>query len=89
MRHPVARGRIKELNHIIISDPSYDESVTCRYEKNNLKVLTENEKVILTSEGKIDLTDVELNDFLCSYKKVVDEKKLKISICENTKEYDY
>lgn len=31
------RGKIKELNHIIISDPSYDESVTCRYEKNNLK----------------------------------------------------
>ena len=31
------KGKIKELNHIIISDPSYDESVTCRYEKNNLK----------------------------------------------------
>ena len=28
------KGKIKELNHIIISDPSYDESVTCRYEKN-------------------------------------------------------
>ena len=31
------KGKIKELNHIIITDPSYDESVTCRYEKNNLK----------------------------------------------------
>lgn len=31
------KGKIEELNHIIISDPSYDESVTCRYEKNNLK----------------------------------------------------
>ena len=31
------KGKIKELNHIIISDPSYDESVTCRYENNNLK----------------------------------------------------
>lgn len=30
------RGKIKELNHIIISDPSYDESVTCRYERTNL-----------------------------------------------------
>lgn len=29
-------GRIKELNHIIITDPSYDESVTCRYERTNL-----------------------------------------------------
>lgn len=31
------KGRIENLNHIIISDPSYDESVTCRYEKNDLK----------------------------------------------------
>ena len=31
------KGKIRELNHIIISDPSYDESVTCRYENNNLK----------------------------------------------------
>lgn len=31
------KGKIKNLNHIIISDPSYDESVTCRYEKNDLK----------------------------------------------------
>lgn len=30
------KGKIKELDHIIISDPTYDESVTCRYEKNNL-----------------------------------------------------
>ena len=31
------KGKIKELNHIIISDPSYDKNVTCRYEKDNLK----------------------------------------------------
>lgn len=31
------KGKIENLNHIIISDPSYDESVTCRYEKNDLK----------------------------------------------------
>ena len=30
------KGKIKKIEHIIISDPTYDESVTCRYEKNNL-----------------------------------------------------
>lgn len=30
-------GKIKEIKHIIISDPSYDKDVTCRYEKDNLK----------------------------------------------------
>lgn len=58
-------------------------------DKNNLDIITEGINVILKSEGKIDLTDLELNDFLCSYKKVVDDNKLKITICENTKEYEY
>ena len=49
-------------------------------EKNNISILLEDIDVVIISEGKIDLTDVELNEFLCSYKKVVDEKKLKISI---------
>ena len=30
-------GKIKNLNHIVISDPTYDEDVTCRYERNNIK----------------------------------------------------
>ena len=58
-------------------------------DKNNLDIITEDINVILKSEGKIDLTDLELNDFLCSYRKVVDDSKLKITICENTKEYEY
>ena len=59
------------------------------YPKENLKILLENEKVILISEKNIDLTDNELNEFLCSYKKVVDDKALNISICENSKQYNY
>lgn len=58
-------------------------------EKNDINIWLEDVDVIIRSEGKIDLTDIELNEFLCSYKKVVDERTLKISICENTKEYDY
>ena len=58
-------------------------------DKNDLKVLLENEKVILISEKNIDLNDNELNEFLCSYKKVVDDKALNISICENSKDYNY
>lgn len=58
-------------------------------EKNNLKVLLEGEDVILISEKGIDLTDNELNEFLCSYKKVLEDKKVNIVICENTKKYEY
>lgn len=31
-------GKIDRINQIIISDPSYEDSVTCRYEKNNLEL---------------------------------------------------
>lgn len=58
-------------------------------EKNNLKILLENEDVILISEKNIDLNDNELNEFLCSYKKVIEDKKVKIVLCENTKSYEY
>ncbi|EKY23224.1 toxin-antitoxin system toxin component, PIN family [Clostridium celatum DSM 1785] len=58
-------------------------------EKNNLTILLDDHNVILKSEGKIDLADNELNEFLCSYKKTVENDVLKISLCENTREYDY
>ena len=30
------KGKIKELNHIVVSDPTYKNDVWCRYEKNNI-----------------------------------------------------
>lgn len=60
-----------------------------RNEMNNLKILLENEKVFLISEEEIDLNDTELNEFLCSYKKVIEDKKISITICDNTKNYEY
>ena len=58
-------------------------------DKNNIIILLDGQNVIIRSEGKIDLADNELNEFLCSYKKVVDDKALNISICENSKDYNY
>lgn len=58
-------------------------------EKNNLMIYVEGEDVILKSPGKIDLADLELNEFLCSYKKLREDKPLKISMCEDVNEYMY
>lgn len=30
------RGRIKNINHLLITDPTYSRDVWCRYEKNNM-----------------------------------------------------
>lgn len=30
------KGKIKELNHIVVSDPSYNQKVKCRYEYDNI-----------------------------------------------------
>ncbi len=55
---------------------------------NDLKIIINKEKVILMSSGSINLVDSQLNEFLLDYKNMIG-KKMKVSICENCKEYDY
>ena len=62
---------------------------TISNEKNNIEIIVEEDNVVIQSEGKIDLSDLELSDFLCSYKKVREEKPLNIRLCENIKKYNY
>ena len=57
-------------------------------EVNDIKIIIEKEKVILISEGSINLVDAQLNELLLSYKSMYNNK-LKVIICENCKEYDY
>ncbi len=64
-------------------------SYSIKNDKNDLDIMIQDENVILKSFGKIDLTDNELNEFLCSYKKVMNNKMINISICENTSTYLY
>ena len=87
----------EEYRKNVSFDEKYNEKIankgvktySIQNDKNNVNIVLEKENVILMSEKTIDLTDIELNEFLCSYKKLVDDKKLKINICENTKKYDY
>ncbi|GAA0078367.1 DUF3867 domain-containing protein [Clostridium sp. CTA-5] len=58
-------------------------------DKNDLTILIENESMRLISYKKIDLTDNELNEFICSYKKVIKDKKLDVVLSENVKSYEY
>lgn len=62
---------------------------TINNDKNNVEIIVEEDNVIIQSEGKIDLTDLELSDFLCSYKKVRADNPLNIKLCENVKKYNY
>ena len=56
---------------------------------NDVEIYLSDEEVIIKSNGKIELKDVELNEFLVSYKKVIEDKSLKITLCENTSIYVY
>ena len=55
---------------------------------NDLKIVINKEKVTLMSAGSINLVDSQLNEFLLDYKNMIG-KKMKVTICENCKEYDY
>ena len=61
---------------------------TISNEKNNIEIIVEEDNVVIQSEGKIDLADLELSDFLCSYKKVRQDNSLNIRLCENVIKYD-
>lgn len=56
---------------------------------NDLSLFLNKTIVIITSKEKVDLSDNELNEFLVSYKKLQDDKKLQIRISESFREYDY
>ncbi|MBU5591957.1 DUF3867 domain-containing protein [Clostridium sp. MSJ-4] len=56
---------------------------------NEIDIILENENVIIKSCKTVDLKDSELNEFLCSYKKVLEDKALNVSIYENVTTYQY
>lgn len=60
-----------------------------RNDKNNIIIVLDEHNVIIRSEAKVDLGDSELNEFLCSYRKTLNDDKLKIVICDYCKEYEY
>lgn len=64
------KGKIDNINHIVISDPIYDENVWCRYEKNNLK---EKDWIvnldICSTETKTDDYNIKGVEFLLLIKK--------------------
>lgn len=58
-------------------------------DKNDIEIILEEDNVLLKSYKNIDLSDNELNEFLCSYKKVRDNTMLNISLCQNSSTYLY
>lgn len=56
---------------------------------NDLEIFMSDDKIIIKSFKEIDLRDNELNEFLCSYKKLIEDKALNIELCENIKSYNY
>lgn len=58
-------------------------------EVNDLTIEINDNNVMLKSKSKVNLQDSELNEFLCSYKKLFKDKLLKVTVCENVSVYEY
>ncbi|WP_297633431.1 DUF3867 family protein [uncultured Clostridium sp.] len=56
---------------------------------NDIRILLQEENIIILSEKEVDLNDTELNEFLCSYKKVIENKTLNITIAGKNSSYPY
>lgn len=72
---------------------SIEDKVYSQYKmKNNINdiiIELQDDNVMIESSGKVDLNDIELNEFLCSYKKLMEDKPLKVKLYENVTEYPY
>ena len=70
--------------------PEYDSFIISHLKNdvNDIKIIIDKENVTLISSKSINLVDSQLNEFLLDYKNMIG-KKMKVSICENCKEYDY
>ena len=64
-------------------------SYEIRNDRNQVSIYLDGTTVILASAVRVDLSDNELNEFLVSYKKLLEDQKLKIKISEQYTEYDY
>lgn len=58
-------------------------------DRNQISIYLVQTTVIIASAGRVDLSDNELNEFLVSYKKLLEDQKLTIKISEQYTEYDY
>lgn len=55
---------------------------------NDVNILIDNDKILIHSNKKVNLVDSELNEFLLGYKNSY-KGSIKITICENSNEYEY
>lgn len=56
---------------------------------NDIHIILKGEEVIIRSDKEVNLNDEELNEFLCSYKKVMNNENLSIVVCNESKMYRY
>lgn len=55
---------------------------------NDVDILIDNDNILIYSKKKVNLMDYELNEFLLGYKNSY-KGNIKITICENSNEYEY
>ncbi|MGL4571135.1 MAG: DUF3867 family protein [Clostridium sp.] len=77
----------EKYNNKLIAKPV--EEYFIENENNKVKIILDKNVVNIISDKNIDLNDNELNEFLCSYKKMFDGESLEVNISENSKTYNY
>ena len=56
---------------------------------NDLEIFLNEKELIIKSDKKVNFKDLELNDFICSYKKTLDDDKIKVRVCDSETTYEY
>ena len=62
---------------------------TIKNDLNELEIFLNEKELIIKSNKKVNFKDLELNDFICSYKKTLDNDKIKVKVCDSETTYEY
>lgn len=62
---------------------------TIKNNLNNLEIFLNEKELIVKSDKKVNFKDLELNDFICSYKKTLNDDKIKVRVCDSETTYEY
>ncbi len=62
---------------------------TIKNDLNDLEIFLYEKELIVKSDKKVNFKDLELNDFICSYKKTLNNDKIKVRVCDSETTYEY
>lgn len=91
------QGNYEDLRKVMSFEEKYKNRIgkkvlttyKIKNDTNDIEIELDGNTVFIKSIKEINLQDIELNEFLCSYKKTLKDETINIELCSNVQNYLY